>query len=317
MADITIVVPVYNVEKYINLCVESILRQTYQDFSLILVDDGSTDNCGHICDQYAKNDNRISVIHKKNGGLSDARNAAIDRVNTKFITFIDSDDTISKYYLSILLSVITESGADIAQADFTREVNDLDNEGKSNDLFIYDNTTTLLKEYFTLGKVEKAAWGKVYATELFQDIRYPVGKLYEDSFTTYKLLLKVKKFARVSNLLYFYRINNSSIMHSFSKNRFDILSIRNDVKNNIGSRYFELKDYIDYFYMRFAFYTYNDCIQAGMSSEFRDEMQEIEKNIRNLNPNTDIWEKKYVFMYHLMKFSPHMYAKWVQKFRKS
>ena len=111
---ISVVVPIYNVENYIKKCVDSILSQTYKNLEIILVDDGSPDNCPQICDEYAQKDNRIKVIHKENGGLSDARNAGIDISKGKFITFIDSDDYIEKDYVEVLYNSIKENASDMA-----------------------------------------------------------------------------------------------------------------------------------------------------------------------------------------------------------
>ena len=116
---ISVIVPVYKVEKYIHKCVDSILTQTFPDFELFLVDDGSPDNCGKICDEYAEKDNRVIVIHKENGGLSDARNVAIDRAKGDYLTFIDSDDYVSENHLETMYNALTETDSDIAIANIT------------------------------------------------------------------------------------------------------------------------------------------------------------------------------------------------------
>ena len=129
---VSVIVPVYNVQDYLAECINSIIRQNYTHFELLLVDDGSTDNSGMLCEQYRKKDNRIKVIHKKNGGLSDARNYGIDKALGEYLTFIDSDDYVSEIYLNALVNTAIHNNADIVQVEFTREKNRLASKRKQN-----------------------------------------------------------------------------------------------------------------------------------------------------------------------------------------
>ncbi|GFI42006.1 glycosyltransferase family 2 protein [Thomasclavelia cocleata] len=223
---ISVIVPVYNVEKYLNCCIESIINQTYQNIEIILVDDGSTDKSGYICDNYAKKDNRIKVIHKTNGGLSSARNYGIDKANGKYITFIDSDDYISKHYCQILLETLMKYDADISIGNYKRV-----NENIQDDLDISDyNIDTLTgKEacfkLYTKQMVQfTTAWGKLYKSSFFEKYRYPIGKIHEDEYVTYKMLFESKKVVALDEQIYFYRVNMDGIMLSkFSLKRFDIM----------------------------------------------------------------------------------------------
>lgn len=210
---ISVVVPVYKVEKYLNRCIDSILSQTFTDFELILVNDGSPDNCGEICDEYAKKDRRITVIHKENGGLSDARNAGIDwafkNSNSEWITFIDSDDWIDRRYLEILFNTAVENHVDVSVCDFLRTSNFEDTDTQEN--FTYQKWD--VTDFF----VEKnlnfvVAWGKLYKKSLFEKIRYPKGKLHEDELTTYKVLFCCEGVVFIESKLYNYFINNEGIM---------------------------------------------------------------------------------------------------------
>lgn len=215
MSEISIVVPIYMVEAYLGRCVDSILNQSFVDFEVLLVDDGSPDNCGKICNEYALKDPRIKVIHKKNGGLSDARNAGIDWILTnstsEWITCIDSDDWVHPQYLELLYKAVKETDTKVSICNFKRSSNmevfeKLDNikttVWKTNDFYTENNVNAVV------------AWGKLYKKELFTDVRYPVGKLHEDEFTTHKLLFKDNDVSFVDYELYYYFTNNEGIMRS-------------------------------------------------------------------------------------------------------
>ena len=211
---ISIIVPVYNVEKYLNRCVDSILNQTFSDFELILVDDGSPDNCGKICDEYAEKDNRVRVIHKPNGGLSDARNAGIEwalkNSDSEWITFIDSDDWVHHRYLEFLLKAVIENNTLISICKYHSTHNEI----KIDENIIFTSEILDTEEFqiqrFTYSLI---AVVKLIRKELITDIRFPVGKLHEDAFTIWKLLIKVDLISFVDLELYYYFQNPNSIMH--------------------------------------------------------------------------------------------------------
>ena len=213
---ISVIVPIYNVEKYLNRCVDSIINQTYKNLEIILVDDGSPDNCGKICDEYAKKDKRIKVIHKKNGGLSDARNAGIDLAKGKYIGFVDSDDYIEKDMYSYLYNLVLENNAQISICNWY-EVNEnerIDKNIKFNDFTIGKDRAI---EMLIQDKIIKNyAWNKLYDISLFKkyDIRYPYGRKMEDVGTTYKLFYYSKKIAIGNKPEYNYIIRSNSIMNS-------------------------------------------------------------------------------------------------------
>lgn len=211
---ITIVVPVYKVEEYLERCVDSILKQSYKDFELLLVDDGSPDNCGKMCDEYTEKDNRIFVIHQKNGGLSSARNTGInwfyEQNRSDYITFIDSDDWLHPDCLKILADGIKKD-VKISICNYTRVTDVIPN--KNFDNVEYELTTP---EDFLVNHSWQYnyAWGKLYHKDLLQDIRYPVGKNFEDTFTTYKLLHQCEKVAYTDISLYYYFRNETGISRS-------------------------------------------------------------------------------------------------------
>lgn len=237
---ISVVVPVYNVEQYIRECVDSIVSQTYYHLEIVLIDDGSLDNCPVICDEYAKKDSRIKVIHQKNGGLANARNVGIENSKGEYITFIDSDDYIASNYIEILLRGIIENNADVSIASFQSFE-------KNNTAVIEDCScqfATISKkrcfEIYTSISTNPfvSAWNKLYKRNLFSNIRFPKGKLYEDAFTTYKIFDAAQKIVFTSSVLYFYRLNPDSIMgQSFRKKHLEMIDAFRS-----GFDYFEKKN---------------------------------------------------------------------------
>ena len=222
---VSVVVPVYNVENYIGYCIKSIINQSYKDLDIILIDDGSTDTSGQICDEWAKSDDRISVIHKTNGGLSDARNVGIDIATGEYITFIDSDDYILPTFIEYLYNLISKNNADISVCQLINvdESNSVISSGGEPLDKIVRGNSDCMKEYLSSASIDTVAWRKLYKKELFKpDIRYPVGKYHEDVWTTYKLIAQCKTIAIGSNALYAYRQRTGSIVNSsFSPKHLD------------------------------------------------------------------------------------------------
>jgi len=212
MAVISVIVPVYNTEHYLKRCVDSILDQTFVDFELILVDDGSTDSSGLICDGYTIRDSRIHVIHQKNGGLSSARNAGLDwcfaNGNSGWISFVDSDDWIHPQYLDALIHAAQEKDVAVSICEFMRvKYEDLP---EVKDLSIKEFDP---EDYYVKKLVESTvSWGKLYRKECFESIRFPVGKIHEDEFVTYRILFQYSKIAVVEAPLYAYYQNDNAIM---------------------------------------------------------------------------------------------------------
>ena len=210
---VTIIVPIYNVEIFLKRCVDSILNQTYKNLEIILVNDGSPDLCGNICDKYVKLDNRVTVIHKENGGLSDARNAGIERAKGEFIAFIDSDDWIHETYIEILYKQLRETNSDISVCNFfmtSTENFQVDN--SKNETYMYSNIEALEQLYGELDVQLITAWGKLFRRELFDGISFPVGRIHEDEFTTYKLIYKANKIVLTTAQLLYYWQREDSIM---------------------------------------------------------------------------------------------------------
>jgi len=215
---VSVIVPIYNVQKYLDKCIQSIINQTYTNIEIILVDDGSSDECGHMCDQYANKDERIKVIHKKNGGLSDARNYGIICATGKYIAFIDSDDFIHQRYVEILTELAVKNQADIVVGDFASfQDADYCHDKIINEKDILQSQTLTSKYLYDSNFIQQkrtiftVAWGKIYAKRLWQGIEYPVGKLHEDTFTTYKLMEKALKVVYLQEPIYYWRKRMDSI----------------------------------------------------------------------------------------------------------
>ena len=206
---ITVIVPIYNVEIYLRKCLDSILTQTYKNLEIILVDDGSPDNCGAICDEYAANDLRIKVIHKVNGGLSDARNAALDIMSGDYVGFVDSDDWIEPDMFEYLLEGINRFSASISICNVINATQYRYTYPNIEKDIIYTSDNALLELFFD--RMENYAWNKLYAAALWKDVRFPVGKNFEDILTIYKTFEKASEIAVLKEAKYYYRIRPDSI----------------------------------------------------------------------------------------------------------
>lgn len=225
---ISVIVPVYKVEKYLNKCVESIIRQTYDNLEIILVDDGSPDNCPIMCDLWAKKDHRIQVIHKQNGGLSDARNAGLNIARGELISFIDSDDWIEQDFFQSLYYALSKNDADIAECATSYDTEDGKllrvREEAPNSLL--DHKEALRRLVLEDG-VYQTVWNKLYRYEIISGIDFKVGKCNEDDFWTYKVLDKGKSLAIVGKPLYHYLQRSTSIIGvGYNLHRLDGLEAR-------------------------------------------------------------------------------------------
>lgn len=228
---ISVVVPIYNVEAYLTACIDSILQQTYKNIEIILVDDGSTDSCPEICDRYSLIDPRVHVIHKKNGGLSDARNAGLHIAEGSYICFFDSDDVVSINIIEKLYRACTDEKADMAVCYYQNFVDSYQDNSNTNIEYSVSTGKEIIKRIYqgTDGKIAFVAWNKLYKIDLFREhgIGYPIHKQHEDTYTTYKLLFFSEKVCIVESELYFYRLRSGSIMNSgFSEKRLDALEAR-------------------------------------------------------------------------------------------
>ena len=226
MTEITVIVPIYKVEKYLARCVDSIKDQTFKVFELWQVDDGSPDRCPEVCDEYAILDSRQLVIHKINGGLSDARNYALELAGGKYLTFVDSDDWLEKDALETMRGALIRTGADIAVGNMLSVTED----GTVGEMFDNVPEETVLKNaeiWETLNR--PCAPKKLYKSYIWEKLRFPVGRLYEDAFTCHHVLEQVKSIVKTGKTVYYYFIRQGSIMHTEYNIRFtDIIDAVED-----------------------------------------------------------------------------------------
>lgn len=220
---ISVVIPVYNVEKYIRRCLASIISQTYKDLEIILVDDGSTDRSGEICDEIAQIDGRIQVIHKDNGGLSSARNVGKRAATGEFIAFVDSDDFVHPAMYELMLAVLLESGSDIAISDiFYIDEDDIKGFPVSlgdeiPDTYICIEKDDLMQQMVERDVVTVVQWNKLFKRCVLDGIEYPEGRYHEDVYVIHKQLYNCKKAAYLDARLYYYVQRKGSIMHAESE----------------------------------------------------------------------------------------------------
>lgn len=221
---ITVIVPVYNVQSYLAKCLESIVKQTYNNLQIILVDDGSPDDCPRICDEWAKKDKRIEVIHKINGGLSDARNVGLRNAKGSYICFVDSDDILDEHYIEWLYEAIYDNDAKMAVCDIEC-FNDGDLIKKSNikpPYRIY-SPEEALKQILQGTGIRAIACNKLYSSDILDGEKFVYGKHHEDEFFTYRIVDKADKIAFLPVPLYYYRQHPGSITATFSIKRLDAL----------------------------------------------------------------------------------------------
>ncbi|MDU6522389.1 glycosyltransferase family 2 protein [Enterococcus devriesei] len=242
MCEISIIVPVYNVEKYLNKCVDSILNQTFKDFEVILVDDGSPDNSGAICDQYAQKDSRVKVIHKKNGGLSDARNAGIEAAQGKYLGFIDSDDYIADDMYELLYNNIVHEDADMSICGIYHVYEGKEPEEKPGKYMVLNrNEATVL--IFHGNQISDHAVNKLYKKQIFSELRYPIGKYHEDSFTIVGILDQCNIVVIDTKQKYYYYHRDDSITsQTFSKKHLEYITAWEQNEKKVSGRTKEIDE---------------------------------------------------------------------------
>lgn len=322
---ISVIVPVYRVEKYLERCVKSILFQTYKNLEVILVDDGSPDQCPAICDACAEKDARVKVIHQENKGLSGARNAGIDAASGEYLAFVDSDDYVSPHFIEELYQLLQDTGCAIGQCRFSYVKGEgLVEEGDS--AFCIYRGESLMEQLY--GPEEKAtcfvvAWNKLYRAELFKEtgIRYPEGRIHEDEATTYRLFHEAKKLAFLDRALYgYYTENGGSITSVFSAKRLQWLTAheeriaffkKNGYEKLLPAAYRKLCDACITFYFR--------CTEQVKDAE--ELKKELRKRLETYRANGAAWiaalPLKTRMGYELFSMSPGLYAKMLQKMQET
>lgn len=256
---ISVIVPVYKVEKYLDICIKSILTQTYSNFELILVNDGSPDNCPKICNDYATKDDRITVLHKQNGGLSDARNEGVKIAKGSFVTFIDSDDYVAKDYLETMITMQKRYDVDIVVTGIETFLEDENPKITNNNKEYVYTGEEALENMLYQNNLDSSACAMLLPIEIAKKYPFPFRKYHEDEYTTYKYYAAVEKVAVTTKTLYFYLQRKGSIMHTFGQANIDEL--------NAADNYV-------YFCKKF----YPDLISAAESKKFSDYCQVLLSN---------------------------------------
>ncbi len=231
MNKISVIIPVYNIEKYISRCLKSIINQTYDNLEILVIDDGSKDNSGKICDNYAKKDKRIKVIHKENGGVSSARNLGLDMATGDYIAFVDGDDYIDNRMYEILLNNLVNTSSDISICDFVTTSVDDDKTVFANDVYELSNIDALKHLYIDKDLTFVIFPGKIYKKEIFRNIIMPDISCAEDNYVLYQLLYKSNKIVYTPSKMYKYYQRSDSTVHTFdesSANDFEVFDIQMD-----------------------------------------------------------------------------------------
>lgn len=233
---ISIIIPVYNVSAYLPQCVESVLNQTYKDLEIILVDDGSKDNSGTLCDEYAKKDSRIKVIHKENGGLSDARNVGTSQAKGNWIFYLDSDDWIVPNAIEVLFQYAIQNGCDAVQGGLYYAYPDHLLKRREEPSAVL-NRNEAMKELIINDRVKNFAWGKLYKTSLVKDLLFPKGKFFEDCYWQHFVMDKVTRYGIIDAPLVYYRQRENSISGATSNRILDLLQGNRDRLDFVKEKY--------------------------------------------------------------------------------
>lgn len=238
---ISIIVPIYNVGKYLPKCIESILNQTFKNFELILVNDGSTDNSGVVCDDYAKKDTRIKIIHKSNGGVSSARNAGLYVAKGEYIGFVDPDDYIDKNMYEKLYRLCIDNNSDIAICRFNREINGKIQNKESTEEIIELNNMEVMNELFKGNLYRFSLCNKLFSKKCFNDVLFPEERIHEDLSTTYKLFANSKKAVYINYCGYIYvRRENSILTSTYNEKRLQAFIAWDEIIEFIDKNYYEI-----------------------------------------------------------------------------
>lgn len=289
---VSVIVPVYNVEKYLKKCLDSILKQTYSNIEVILVDDGSTDGSGRICDECVKKDKRFRVVHQKNGGVAVARNTGLSKAKGEYIAFIDSDDWVKKEYIERLMQEAQEKNADVVQCEQITV-------SKENEYIIYDDAEKYNKvisgyeaceEMLYQNVVTSALWGKIIRSKLFDGLSFKSGIIHEDLLMLYRIFKKAKEVSVIGDLLYYYfEREDSLIRKAFSKNTLDVLDVVDEIledtdgDDRLHAAAISRKTNADFFVLR--------QLPTGQKRSGRKMKKEIAKYRKSLLKNPKVRKK--------------------------
>lgn len=279
---VSVIVPIYNVELYLPRCINSIINQTYKNLEVLLVDDGSPDESGKIADEYASRDRRITVFHKENGGLSDARNFALERMSGDFVTFIDSDDFVDLRYIEVLVGLLENSNVNVSMVGcqtFEDDSQTTQYDGQPFESVVYSEDDALNRAL----KVElrQSAWGKLYRKQLFNELRFPKGLLYEDLAIFFDVIDKSNGIVYTPLPLYKYFVRAESIMQQpFKLQQMDELRIIDIVMDKLETKRPDLHNMIQSRKVYSYLLVLGRILSSDNKTVFAAQKDEVEKKIK-------------------------------------
>lgn len=316
---ISVVVPVYNVEQYLEKCVNSIINQTYKNLEIILVDDGATDSSGNMCDQLAKSDSRITVYHKENGGLSDARNYGVERATGDYIGFVDSDDYIDSEMYEKLYEAIKKENVDVAECNLKIIYPDRKELFTEQNYYNVRTKEEYLEEYLKIEKIFGSACVRLIKSNIAKKLKFPVGKLYEDTYYAYDLIEKVDRYVIMNSPYYNYLMRENSITNTkFNPRIFDLIEIVEKFHKMTYKNYSSLTEAADCRKMYAYFSVLNSIL---LEDEFKNNsyypkiINYFKKNYMSLLKNTYINRNRKLSVI-LIKLNIDLYRKVLMKFKR-
>ncbi len=313
---ISVIVPVYNVEQYLERCVDSIINQTYTNLEIILVNDGSTDNSGKLCDELAKKDERIRVIHKENGGLSDARNRGIDESESDLVGFIDSDDYIDSDMYEVLLKNLNDTDADLSMCALYDVYNNTPEAQVTNKETWKLSSEQAIKMVMEAKILSVTAVNKLYRKSLFTDLKFEVGKIAEDAFIMIKLLDKCEKIVATNEKKYYYvHRENSITTQKFSTKFLNVIEAYEQNSNIILEKYPKLKD-VAQTRMNWAYFYVLDRLLLDDNyndKELENKLISYLKNHRKDILNDPLFTKGRKIGFIALLLSRNLYRKLIEK----
>lgn len=290
---ISVIVPIYNVEKYVEQCIDSILEQTYKNLEIILIDDGSTDLSSSICDEYAKRDDRIVLIHKENGGAASAKNVGLRIATGEYVSFVDGDDYLEPDAYEYMVSKLIDEEADIVHCNHR----DVYKENQNDRIIITNETNVGSKEYlvdFTKKWINSLLWDKLYRRKIFNNIYFEEGHKIDDEFFTYQGVMNATKIVSTPKVVYNYRKRKSSVMLSVESQEeifIDRLDYLNKRRKKVVEKFPELKREFDYDYLNTILFL------SGDTAITIEAMSEIKRLIKEFIKE----EKIYGINFHLLR----------------
>lgn len=305
---ISVIVPVYKVERYLNRCIHSIVNQTYKNLEIILVEDGSPDKCSDMCDLWGKKDSRIKVIHQSNGGGGKARNRALDCARGEYIAFVDSDDYIAECMFEVLYSEFSDN-VDIVECDYCK----VENSSKvfSKDIVNYNKkiftTVEAMRENIKGVFFQQVIWNKIYRKSVIGNIRFPEDTLIDDEFWTYKIIGRTRNLIHVEKVLYAYRQQNQSIMHTtFSKKRLQAIRAQEEKLDYMTHNYPELRFAVHEKLWLLCLYLGQMSLKNLQKSECKEAIRRIQLTLEE-HPFSKVelhnFNFKYRIWWYLSKYS--------------